>query len=403
MIIGIIGDVHLGASFSLGKKDHMLGINTRLVDYNNTLLKTIDQLVEAGCTHLIFTGDIFEHRTPSVKQQELFSASLRYAVEKGIRKIYIVVGNHDQQRITRATTISYIKELPLENIHVYDDMDMVVINDDDGVPLANLIFMPYRDRKWFETDSNKLAIEQLDEMLSYHTSSIDNEALKILVGHMTIEGTLWMLDDYSDLYNDGNDLILPKDMFKSIDITVMGHVHTPGIISKSPFIYYVGSMEKRGAFESHDKKFCLIDLTKKKFKPVTEPCRNLYDLKIDLSNETHSSTLMKKICSQVDEFASKFDMVKSIVRVVLTISAADDKFCIPKDIESYLYEKYNIEHCVEIKPSLIFSRQARDSSITEHVSDTEAFSRFAKSSYKGNELRDEILARGLEIITNGDS
>lgn len=402
MIIGIIGDVHLGASYSLGKKDNVLGINTRLADYNTTLIKTIDLLVEAGCKYLVFTGDIFEHRTPSVKQQELFSAALRHAIESGIKDVFIVVGNHDQQRITRATTISYIKELPLENIHVFDEMDLVTIRGDDGQPIANLILMPYRDRKWFETDSNKLAIEQLDEMLSYHVSSIDNDAIKILVGHMTIEGTLWMLDDYSDLYNDGNDLILPASMFKSIDITVMGHVHTPGVISKSPFIYYVGSMEKRGAFESHDKKFCIVDLEKKKFKPLVEPCRNLYDLKIDLSNDIHSTSLMEKILAEVDTFGNENNLKASIVRALITISADDDKFCNPKDIEAYLHEKYEIEHCVEIKPSLIFSRQARDSAITEHVSDTEAFSRYIKSSYKGSDLKDEILSKGLEIITSGD-
>jgi len=41
MKIGVIGDVHLGASYSLGKKDYIKGINSRLVDYDNTLIETI--------------------------------------------------------------------------------------------------------------------------------------------------------------------------------------------------------------------------------------------------------------------------------------------------------------------------------------------------------------------------
>lgn len=400
MKIAVIGDLHYGSSFSLGKKNNLTGINTRLTDIHNTLIKTINLIIADGCEYIVFTGDIFEHRAPSVKQQELFSAALRHAIEGGIKQVFIVVGNHDQQRITRATTISYIKELPLNNIHVYDEMDMVEIKNDDGVVMANLIFMPFRDRKWFETDSNKLAIDQLDEALSYHLASIDNEGLKILVGHMTIEGTLWMLDDYSDLYNDGNDLILPTDMFRGIDITVMGHVHTPGVISKSPFIYYVGSMEKRGAFESHDKKFCIIDLEKKKFRPVTEPCRNIFDIKINLSNDTYSAALMDKLIAEVDDFATTHNLKDSIVRMVITIIAEDDKFCNAKALESYLYNTYSIEHCVEIKPSLVFSRQSRDSSITEHTSDTDAFSKYINTAYSGSGLKNNILSMGLEIIAN---
>lgn len=395
--IGIIGDVHLGASYSLGKKDHSKGINSRLVDYDITLIETIKDMAAQGCKHLIFTGDIFEHRTPSVKQQELFSAALKIALDLGIEEIHIVVGNHDQQRITRATTISYIKELQLSNIHVYDEIDMVTVHDDDGEALANLIFMPYRDRKWFETDSAQQAINEVDEMLSYHLGSIDNDAKKILVGHMVVEGTMWMLDEYADLY-ESNDLILPRDMFRSIDVTVMGHVHTPGLVCKNPFIYYVGSMEKRGAFEAHDKKYVIIDLETKSFKPHNEPCRNLYDIKMDFSNLPQGEKLMGLIIEHIDEFAKDKEMASAIVRVMVSISADDDKFCNPKEIEEYLRAKYNVEHCVEIKPSLLFSRQARDSQINEHASDTESFSKYINKAFRDSEIKDEILSLGLDII-----
>lgn len=395
--IGIIGDVHLGASYSLGKKDYIKGINSRLVDYDNTLIGTIKDLASQGCKHLVFTGDIFEHRTPSVKQQERFSAALKVALDLGIDEIHIVVGNHDQQRITRATTISYIKELQLSNIHVYDEIDMITVKDKNGEALANLIFMPYRDRKWFDTDSAQQAINQIDEMLAYHLGSIDNTAKKILIGHMVVEGTMWMLDEYADLY-ESNDLILPKDMFRSIDVTVMGHVHTPGLVSKNPFIYYVGSMEKRGAFEAHDKKYVIIDLKTKSFKPFTEPCRNLYDIKMDFSNMPQGEKLINLIIEGIDKFAGDKDMKSSIVRMQISISADDDKFCQPKVIEEYLYTKYSVEHCVEIKPALLFSRQARDSQINEHASDTESFSKYINKAFRDSELKDEILSLGLDII-----
>jgi len=397
MRIGIIGDVHYGAAFSLGTKDIASGLNTRLVDYDNTLNFTIDSLADKGCRHLCFTGDIFEHRIPSVKQQELFSAALRRAIEKGFEHIHIVDGNHDMQRITGASTVSYLKELRLPNIHVYDNIDVFTVME-DGKPAANLILMPFRDRKWFNTDSNDLAVKQIDEILSYCLSSIENNATKILIGHMAIEGTMWMMDQYAELYN-GNDLVLPVSMFNSIDITVMGHVHTPSLISKKPFVYYIGSMEKRGAYENHEKKYMMVDTQTKKAAVFSEPCRDIHDITINLSGDSHGESLMGHALDCVTDYAKQHKLEGAIVKVIISISAEDANFCDTAKIERALRETYKVYHCVEIKPSLIFSRQARDVRINENSSDPEAFSRFLKTTAKDSDLLDNIMAAGLEIIS----
>jgi len=397
MKIGVIGDTHYGASLTLGKKEPGAEMNTRLIDYNDTLIYTIDSMIDEGCSQIVFTGDIFEHRTPTIKQQELFSAALYHAVENGIEAIHIVVGNHDQQRSSKATTLSYIKELPLPKIHVYDEMDLFTVYDESGEPKANLIFMPYRDKRWLGISDNKEAIEHIDQQLAYHVSSITNKAPKIVVGHMTIEGTMWMLDEYSDLYS-GNDLILPQDMFKSINITIMGHVHTPSIISKNPMIAYVGSMEKRSASENHDKKYTIIDLDQKKLLDFTEPCRNIFDLPIDFTNEAKGDNLMKHIYHAVDKYAEDVDMKSSIVRVLLSLSAGDDRFCNVKKVEAYIRNTYEAYHCVEIKPVLVFSRQSRDENITEHTSDSESFKRYIENEFNSHIFKAEMLEAGLLLI-----
>lgn len=395
-MIGVIGDVHYGASYSLGKKDLTTGSNSRLFDYDDTLIYTVDQLVEKGCRYLVFTGDIFEHRNPTVKQQERFSAALRYAIEKGIKKIFIVVGNHDQQRITGASTLSYIKELPLENIFVFDEIDSYTVIE-EGQPVANLFFLPYRDRKWMNVKTSAEAIEQIDSILSYHVSAVDNAAPKILVGHMTVEGTIWMLDRYSELYDVANELILPIDMFRIFNITIMGHVHTPGIVSKNPFVAYTGSMEKRGAFEDHDKKYTLIDLVNKKVSFLKEPCREIYEIKCDLSNSINGSNTQDIILESIDAFAKEKELKDSVVKLDLTLQSDDEKYCNPKDLESYFYSKYEVNNCIEIKPNFIFSRQSRDSLITETASNRDSFSRYINMT-DDSHLKAEILSAGLEII-----
>ena len=395
MRIGVIGDVHLGASYSMGSKDHKTGRNTRLIDYENTLEKTIDTLVDEGCEIIIFTGDIFEHRHPNALYQKIFSQKLRQALASGIKYIYIVVGNHDQQRQSNATTISYLQELALPNIIVLDELSSVTV-DKNGAPAVNLLFLPYRDRKWFDVETYAEGIAEIDQRLKYQLSTINNDAPKLLVGHMTIEGTFFA-DEYAELYSE-NELFLPVEMFKSIDVTIMGHVHNPYIISKDPYIAYVGSMEKRGAFESHDKKYAIVDVRTKTVTFGKEPCREMYDIKMDFSGQTFGPALEAKIKEKIAEFAKGKVLQGSLVRVLIGISAEDANFCNGRIIEEFLRKDYKIEYCSPIKPQLFFSRQARDSNITEHSTDTDAFSRYVKNVIDDESLLEAIISSGLEII-----
>lgn len=398
MKIAIIGDVHFGANYNLGQRDSITGLNTRLKDYSRTLERTIDDLVSDGCEEIIFTGDIFETRHPSVVQQKLFSQNLAYALNQGIKSIDIVIGNHDQQRVQDANTLSYLQELDLHNIKVHEDITWRKL-EKNGQVVANLIFMPYRDRKWLGDDTYADAIAKIKSALMYIIGEIDNQAPKIVVGHFAIEGTMFA-EEYSELYGD-NELYLPKNIFNDIDITIMGHVHTPYVLSDEPYIAYVGSMEKRGAFENHKKKYAIIDLSNRSVEYRDEPCREIYELKIDLSSQIYTEELMSKVTKEIDKFANSTDIKESIIKISISILAEDSKFLEPKQLEDYVKEKYKVEYCVPIKPLLFSSRQARDAHITEHSSDEEAFTRFLKNTMSEYEFIDEIISTGLDIIRLG--
>lgn len=395
MKIAIIGDVHFGANYNLGQKDSVTGLNTRLRDYSKTLERTIDEIVADGCEEVVFTGDIFETRHPSVVQQKLFSQNLAYALNQGVKSIDIVIGNHDQQRVHDANTLSYLQELDLHNIKVHEDITWRKL-EKNGVVVANLIFMPYRDRKWLGDDTYADAIAKIKSSLTYIVGEIDNQAPKIVVGHFAIEGTMFA-EEYAELYGD-NELYLPKSIFSDIDITIMGHVHTPYVLSDEPYIAYVGSMEKRGAFENHKKKYAIIDLQNKRVEYRDEPCREIYELKLDLSSQIYTDELMGKVKKEIDKFAQSVDIKDSIIKISISILAEDSGFLEPKDLEDYVKDKYKVEYCTPIKPLLFSSRQARDAHITEHSSDEEAFSRFIKNTMSEYEFVDEITSIGLDII-----
>jgi exonuclease SbcD len=395
MRIGIIGDLHFGASMFLGRANNSLNINSRLLDYADTLESTIDSLVTKGVEEIIFTGDIFEHRYPSLIQQKMFSQALHYAISKGIQKINIVVGNHDQQRANTTTTISYLKELNLPNIRIYDEFKTELIMS-SGVPIANITFMPYRDRMWLGTETYNEAIIRMRDLLNEQISNIDNNLPKIVVGHMTIEGTLFD-EEYRELYSE-NQLMLPSDMFNNINITIMGHIHKPEVVSLNPYIAYVGSMEKRGGFEDHDKVFAILDLEKAEVSYFKEPCREIYDLDLDYTSAIVGDKLQKRVFDDIVLFNANKTLEGSIIRCSLKICAEDVPYCDTKEIVAHLKDNYNVNHCTDIKKDVFSPRQSRDERITEGISDSEALRLFLENTVDDAGLRKDILDAGLDIM-----
>ena len=398
--VGIIGDVHLGASANLGRQHPELNINTRLLDYSDTLEITIDEMISKGVSEIIFTGDIFEHRYPSLVQQKIFSQHLYRAISKGVNKIHIVVGNHDQQRIHITTTLSYLKELNLPNIIVHDEMAMATFDHFDK-PIANLIFMPYRDRLWLGVESYEEAISLMRNQLESLMLRRQPDLPTILVGHMTIEGTFFD-EGYRDLYSE-NQLTLPKDMFTGIDVTIMGHIHKPEIVSDTPYIAYVGSMEKRGGFESHDKVYAIVDVEDAVVDFIKEPCRDIFELNLDYGTLTLKDALMRKVFTDIQEFAKDNTLPRSVVKGVIRVSSEDEQYCDTKAIIQHLKEIHGVHFCGDIKREIYTPRQSRDERITENVTHTQAFQMFLENTVDDVELRGQLFEAGSEIIrTAGD-
>lgn len=393
--IGVIGDVHLGANQWAGKQHPVLNINTRLIDYAETLDITIDEMISRGVTEIVFTGDIFEHRFPSLVQQKIFSQSLHRALSNGIERIHIVIGNHDQQRIHTTTTLSYLKELNLKNIRVYDDLDMLVV-EWFGKPVANLVFMPYRDRLWMESETHDGAVDTIRGQLDAVLAVRDRLLPTILIGHMTIEGT-FVDDAYKDMYGE-NQLTLPKDMFEDINVTIMGHIHKPDIISESPYIAYVGSMEKRGGFESHDKVYAIIDLESASVEFHREPCRDIWDLALDYSSIVVGDSLMEKIKSDIATYSSKHKLKASIIKPIIRICAEDEQYLDARALMGHLKDIYEVHFCSEIKPEIVTSRQSRDDRITEDISHIQALHLFLENTVDDEHMRRLLAEAGVEII-----
>lgn len=388
-MIGVIGDCHLGASLKAGTKDPVTGISSRLVDYHNTLLFAIEEIAKT-CDTLIFTGDIFEHRYPHMIQQQMFSNVLYRAISLGIKSIHILVGNHDQQRTSSTTTLAYLSELKLPNIVIHDEPGTVRIGNDA------IHFFPYRDRKYFGAATYAEGIAAADKICK-HLAENRAPGSNILIGHMAIEGTFFA-EEEAELYTD-NELMLPKASFMPFDLTIMGHVHSPGIVSESPQIYYVGSLEKRGAFESHKKQFCTIDLEARNAEWHTLPCRDFFEFSVAApkSGVELMSTLMTKLKQQ----AAGRVLEGNIAKIEISISSEDIGHL---NIDAIL-EHMTSYKCAFIYPPTVSvkTERALRNEVKELGSDTETWSQYIRGAVEDREFSTQLIAVGNSIIAEEEA
>ena len=393
MLIGIIGDTHIGC-LSYGQPTDGGG-NSRLDDYRKTLRSTIKDLVASGVKHILFTGDIFEHRWPTVLQQKIFSEEISHALSIGVNWIGICLGNHDLTRQSNASSLSYIQGLKLPAVQIYDTMDVVELGDSTS-PRTNVLMMPFRDRKNLGVETNDAALELVAKEFREVFDRRNQNLPTLVLGHYCIEGTIFESEDV-DFYGE-NQLFLPQALFNDVELSIFGHIHEPKVLSTNPYIAYVGSMEKRSGSERHDKLYAIVDTETQSVEYRKEPCREIYEIKLDYSHISLIDRLFDRIVADTDEFAEANPMQESIVKMSLKITATDDKYVEPKRIYRMLKERHKIQHCVELHPELYTERQARNDRITELIGDTEAFRIYLETVIDDKEARAEISAIGVDII-----
>jgi exonuclease SbcD len=396
MKLVVLGDLHLGGGYALGKIDPYRQLNTRLIDHSNTFDRVIDFMVERGVKHLALTGDIYEHRRPEASQMALFSEKLSRLTDLGIHT-HIVVGNHDIVRAHKATTMDKFRLLKLPNVHVYNDIGSFHCVDLDGMGI-NLVFIPFRTRQMLQCWSNEEAVTFLKNSLQYELQGFKNEDPTVLVGHLTLQGARQHgapLEEHAVF-----DIIMPSSTFEGFDAVLMGHIHQFQIISEDPLIAHVGSMERTDFGESKQPKvFAFLDTSDGKlnceFIPLT--VKPLHDLVIDKSVEGPDK-IMNSVRQWIKNYGAKNKLTDSIVRVDVLVSEAAAHAIDTADILRFLIRDMSISHCVGVHATVLSKRQLRDSTITEKSDPCTAFDKWLELNVTDSNMRDEMRKAGFKII-----
>ena len=386
MSLLILGDVHLGRSQNLGKQSIGSALNSRIVDQVNLLDWVYDQAVEHNIRHIILTGDVFEEPKPHYNLVVLFLDWLKKCTDYNIT-IHIIVGNHDILRSGQFTTspLDIITSADIENIFVYKRITTLNL---DGVGIT---FMPFRDRRSFNTNENSTAITLLQNQLPYEIASIDNNSLKVLVGHLALEGAIpvgYELDELS------NELFLSLDSFKGYDYVLMGHVHKFQIMSQNPYIGHIGSMDISDFGEMDHKKYIAIIDPKADeiLKYIQLPTRPLKNIVLQLPEIDVNATAF------IEEELAKMGSMNNCIVKMSIILPGNASYAIDRNIiENAIYKAgaFHVSKISEERTFVSLKKQINET-IDNTVNEISAIKTYA--SLVEEHLREEFVNLASLIV-----
>lgn len=347
----ILGDVHLGKGTSIGKNGIGSNLNSRIIDQLNLLDWTLDFAIDKGIESIIITGDIFEDPKPATSLITLFISWLNRCKVHNI-DVHIIIGNHDIVRhgSVLSSPLDIIIEIDSPNVSVYKSLDTIFLGS------TAFTLVPFRDRKSSGCESNTDAIQILNDSLIYELAGIPDTYNKVLVGHLSIEGSIPVGDEIDDMTNE---LYCPLSMFKGYDYVWMGHVHKPQKLgTKHSNIYHIGSMDISNFLESdQEKRIIVYDCNNSSYFEEKIPTRPLCSFSVSVPEGTTDST--KFVIDSIKD--SGKDVTNAIVKVDVVLGEDVETLKKSKIAKSLINSgAFNITKISESKKTKLIKRDSNN-------------------------------------------
>lgn len=312
----IVGDLHLGKGLNIGRPAVGSALNSRVADQIKLLDWILDRILEHNAEVLILTGDIYEDAKPDYILVNIFINFLKQCEVHGI-EVHIIAGNHDIRRTGShyISILDLISTSELNNIHIHKNMNTIYKN---GVCFT---LLPFRDRRGFDCESNSEALAILAEKLPYELADIPPNYDRVLVGHLALEGSLFVGDEIDDY---ANELMCPPEMFNGYDFVWMGHIHRPQVRSREPYIAHIGSLDISDFGETDHVKIIVVyntDLPEKFFE-IAVPSRPLRRIQLSVPQQFDTTEYVVEQIKVMDEAASFSD---AIVKIEIKLFGAEAK------------------------------------------------------------------------------
>ncbi len=336
------GDVHIGME-NYGKIDPKTGLNTRFLDFLNSLDEIVRHTKKTKPDLILFAGDAYKDRNPSPTHQREFAVRIKKMA--AISPVVLVVGNHDLPlALEKANTLDIFAALLVQNVTVSRTPEILKIKTKSGP--VQILTLPWitkgklLEKNQFSGKSQeeiqKLLSRELTKTVVEKIKELDPKIPAIAVAHITCEGAVYGSERSVML---GQDLILPEKVFvhPKIKYTGLGHIHKFQVLRKKPPIVYSGSINRIDFGEEKDKKgFIQIEINDKtEFKFIPLKTRKFTTIKMDLSSTKDPILKIKK------EIA-KNDIKSAIVRVQVKVPEEQTEQITDSDIRRYLSQAHHI-------------------------------------------------------------
>lgn len=326
----IVGDLHLGKNLNLGRQGVGSQLSSRAIDQLNTFTWILHQAIERDVDCIILTGDMTEDPRPHYFWVEEIIKFIKQCEVYGI-DVHIVAGNHDLKRTGQFfdSYLDLITQAELPNAIIYKEMDTLHL---DGVSIT---LLPFRDRRGMNCNTNQEALDILEERIAYQAQSIPKGSMAIAIGHYALAGSLFVGDEVDDM---ANELIVPLSFMNDYHYTWFGHVHKPQVLSKTPYIAHIGSVDVSN-FGECDQKKILIYWNGKGFEEIIIPNRRMKKINITVPLEVDATSFI------IEKLSEETDIHNSIVKLEVKLenpAAAVDR----AKVEQYIQEVG--VHCLPI-------------------------------------------------------
>jgi DNA repair exonuclease SbcCD nuclease subunit len=379
----IVGDLHLRNDGNTHKT--ATGSNSKLEDQAALLNWVMNKAVEFNCKDIITTGDVFEFPKPHFSVIEAYVSWIARCKDAGIH-VHTIMGNHDMLRSgdQYASALDILDAAKISNSTVYRNITTIKLGK------TNITMMPFKDRTSLNLNSNAEALSYLEAELLEHSKS--KKGKRVLIGHMAIEGSLYVGDEIDDL---ANEIFLTKESLKSFDYTWMGHIHNYQILHKKPHISHIGSLDLSNFGETDKSKFVVVyDEDLDSFSEHEIPTRPLVKLTIVIPTDVKDTT--KYV---LDEIAKRSNLDRSIVRLDISLASQEMSSTNRAEIESNLYNSgvFSIAGFSESKKVALTKKSDKITKIDANMDVPSSIKAFADSKFEDVELKTKFIELSLEI------
>lgn len=393
----IVGDLHLGKGVSIGRSRVGNVLNSRIIDQLDLLEWVSNQAIDNEVSSIILTGDICESYKPDYILIELFMGFLKKCTHHGI-DIHIIAGNHDLQR-TGTRQSSYLDVISSANLpRVYCYKNVTTINQDD----ISFTFIPFRDVKSMNCQNQEEALQRISEILTYEKATIVPPRHKVVVGHLAIEGSLYVGDEID---NEHREIMCPPSLFEGYDYVFMGHIHRPQELQEEdPYVGHVGSLDISDFGETdHDKIVVLFDPEiNGHFREIRVPTRPLKHIQVDVPDQTDPTTYVLKKVQAVNTNSS---LDKAIVKLEIKLLDEESEGCDRELLERKIYDLgvFNLllTESKSVAPIPIASQALVQSNISP-LSAIDIYSR-EKEEFSSQQEQKDFEEKAKELIRNHGS